>query len=245
MGILKTNHVVSDEEREYQKENLLRLENEFDMTKAMGVKKHPDAMQFIFDKNRECFVVVPGPEENFKLKNPYVVDFKQVKDVYMEVEEYWTKSQNKFDEIRSNRTLLQGDFDKVFWRYNLNLVIVTNHPYAKTIRYQMNYKTIITRVANGIFVHRGLELNGTFRGAELKEESERIAKFAQDQKKCVGVARILNLDDDDNKKERDGIEGLLVGAAERYFDEKFVKRMENVSRHLDRAYRISKVLGKA
>ena len=97
MGIFKTTHKVTDDERNFQKENLKRLESEFDMTKAMGVKKFRDAMQFIYDKDRRCFVVVEGPEETFKLKNPYIIDFDQVKDAYVEVEEFWTEKMGKFE----------------------------------------------------------------------------------------------------------------------------------------------------
>ena len=52
MGIFKTTHKVTEEEKAFQLENLERLKNEFDVTKAMGVKKYPDAMQFIYDKER-------------------------------------------------------------------------------------------------------------------------------------------------------------------------------------------------
>lgn len=39
MGIFKTTHKVTEEEKTFQLENLERLKNEFDVTKAMGVKK--------------------------------------------------------------------------------------------------------------------------------------------------------------------------------------------------------------
>ena len=56
MGIFETTHEVTPEETGFQTENLKRLKNEFDVTKAMGVKKYPDAIQFIYDEKRRCFV---------------------------------------------------------------------------------------------------------------------------------------------------------------------------------------------
>lgn len=147
MGIFKTTHKVTEEEKAFQLENLERLKNEFDVTKAMGVKKYPDAMQFIYDKERRCFVVVEGPEETFKLKNPYIIDFDQVKDAYVEVEEFWTEKPGKFEIRPIQNSLMMEDFDKVFWRYNIHMHFETTHPYAKHIEYQMNYKTVITRIS--------------------------------------------------------------------------------------------------
>lgn len=241
MGIFNTKHEVTAEEKQMQAENLKRLESAFDATKAMGVKKFPDAMQFIYDKERKCFVVVQGPEETFKLKNPWIVDFDQVKDVYIEVEEFWTEEGGKFAVTKPiQRSLQATNFDDVFWRYDIYMNIVTSHPYAGTIRYKMNYNQIITRIA-GIrltFAPRGLELNGKYSGPEIKAQSERIAAFAEKQKEAVGTEKKVDIL---THNRPDSLAGKM---AKDYFDEKFVTRMENVSKHLDRAYRISKVLGR-
>ena len=85
MGLFNFKTKAKEEEKVFQQENLKRLESEFDVTKALGVKKYPEATQFIYDKERRCFVVVEGPEDTFKSKNPYIIDFDQVKDAYVEV----------------------------------------------------------------------------------------------------------------------------------------------------------------
>lgn len=249
MGLFKTKHIVTEAEREFQKENMIRLRDEFDMTKAMGVKKYPDAMQFIYDKERRCFVVVQGPEDTFKLKSPWVVDFDQVEDVYLDVEEWWTATGNRFDTVQPHHILVQSEYDKVFWRYNLLMVIKTSHPYAKTITYYMNYYNIVTRIAGlRLFVQRGLDLKGEYRGEQLAEQSARIAELAEKQKEAVGREKmtniILNTDKQKAHNEKGMGERIFESMKEDYFNEKYIKKMVNVSKHLDRAYRISKVLGK-
>lgn len=248
MGIFKTTHKVTPEEKAFQSENLKRLENEFDVSKALGIKKYPDAMQFIYDRERRCFVVVEGPENVFKLKNPYIIDFDQVKDVYLEVEEFWTESPNKHEIVKTlgQRTLTADKYDEVFWRYNMFMNIETSHPYAETIRYRMNYNTVITKVSGFrlTFPPRGLELNGKFRGEEIKKASERVMAIADDQRKAVGKAK--KVDRITGKHADEGIlEGALRMAVSDIFEEKYVKKMETVAGHLDRAYRIAKLLGKA
>ena len=242
MGLFKTTREVTPEEKAFQKENLERLENEFDATKAMGVKKFPDAMQFIYNKDRRCFVVVEGPEETFKLRNPYIIDFDQVKDVWLEVEEYWTEEPGKFvaGQGYGQHTLLAERFDEVFWRYNLFMNIDTTHPYAGKIRYQMNYNQIITQIA-GLrlkFAPRGLELNGEYRGEEILRQAERIEAFAAEQAKAVKREKVVDIATHNRP------DSMLGKIKKDYFDEKYVQRMENVSKHLTRAYRIAKLLGK-
>lgn len=237
MGIFKTTHKVTEEEKAFQLENLKRLESEFDVTKAMGVKKYPDAMQFIYDKERRCFVVVEGPEDTFKLKNPYIIDFDQVKAAYVEVEEFWTEKPGKFEIRPIQNGLKMEDFDKVFWRYNINMHFETTHPYAEHIEYQMNYKTVITRISGlRLMAKRGLELHGKYKGEEIKEQAERIAEFAEHQQKAVGKEKMLSL------VTKTGPDSMLERVVGDFFEQKFVDRMNNISKHLDRAYRICKVL---
>ena len=240
MGIFDFKHKVAEAEIEFQQENLDRLESNFDATKAMGVKKYADAMQFIYDKERRCFVVVEGPEDDFKSRNPYIIDFDQVKDAYVEVEEFWTEKPDKFDiKAPMQNSLKMGDFDKVFWRYNIIMHIETTHTYEKHIKYQMNYNTIITRISGlRLISRRGLELHGEYRGEEIKKESERIAEFAAQQQEAVGKDKMFDLVTGNRS------ESLLERMTVDYFEQKFVDRMNNISKHLDRAYRICKVLGK-
>ena len=91
MGLFNFMRKGKEEKKAFQEENLKRLESEFDATEALGVKEFPSAMQFIYDKERRCFVVVEGPEDDFKSKNPYIIDFDQVKEAYVEVDEFWTE----------------------------------------------------------------------------------------------------------------------------------------------------------
>ena len=240
MGIFDFKKKMSEEEKVFQQENLKRLENEFERTKALGVKKFPDAMQFIYDKERRCFVVVEGPEDDFKSKNPYIIDFDQVKDAYIEVEEFWTEKIDKhaLKEPMQNRLMME-DFDKVLWRYNIIMHIETTHPYAKHIEYQMNYNTIITRISGlRLICRRGLELNGEYRGEEIKKQSERVAEFAEHQQEAVGKEKMLDLVTGNRP------DSLLGKMTVDYFEQKFVDRMNNISKHLERAYRICKILGK-
>ena len=238
MGIFDFKSKVKEDEIIFQQENLKRLENEFDMTKALGVKKFPEAMQFIYDKERRCFVVVEGPEDTFKSKNPYIIDFDQVEDAYVEVEEFWTEKPGKF-EIKApmQNSLKMGDFDKVFWRYNIIMHFETTHPYAKHIEYQMNYNTIITRVSGlRLISRRGLELNGKFKGEAIKKEAERIAEFAEQQQEAVGKEKMLDIVTGNRP------DSILDKMTVDYFEQKFVDRMNNISKHLERAYRICKLL---
>lgn len=75
---------------ESKKENRKLLE-QFQVTKAWGVKKYRTAMQFIYDETHRCFVVVEGPEETFREREPYVIRFDQVNSVALEVDEYWSE----------------------------------------------------------------------------------------------------------------------------------------------------------
>ena len=134
-------------------------------------------------------------------------------------------------------SLKMGDFDKVFWRYNVIMHFKTTHPYAKHLEYQMNHETIITRISGlRLISRRGLELNGNYKGEEIKEQSERVAEFAVHQQEAVGKEKLMDL------VTNDGPDSLLDMLAGNFFEQAFVDGMNEVSRHLDRAYRICKVL---
>jgi len=80
---------------ESKKENRKLLE-QFRVTKAWGVKKYRTAMQFIYDEAHRCFVVVEGPEETFREREPYVIRFDQVNSVALEVDEYWSEEGGQY-----------------------------------------------------------------------------------------------------------------------------------------------------
>lgn len=240
MGLFDFMRKGKEEKRAFQEENLKRLEGEFDPTGALGAGTFPDAMQFIFDGDRRCFVVVEGSADDFRSKNPYVIDFDQVEDAYVEVDEYWTEKDGKFDlRAPGQGSLKMEDFDKVFWRYDVIMHFKTTHPYAKHVEYRMNRDTIITRVSGlRLISRRGLELNGQFRGEEIKRQSQRVAEFAAGQQEAVGREKVLGLVTGDRP---DGLLGMLV---QDFFEQAYVDGMNAVSEHLDRAYRICKVLEK-
>lgn len=115
------------------------------MTKAWGVKKYPVAMQFIYDEPHQWFVVVEGPENTFKEREPYVVRFDQVESVAVEVDEYWSESGDRYAP-KGQGILTQDMYKKVYWRYDFYLIIRTQHPCVKTIRNKMNFRTTIMKV---------------------------------------------------------------------------------------------------
>ena len=104
---------------EYIEENR-RLLDEFNVTKAWGIKKYRVATQFVYDADKRQFVVVEGPVEDpsvdFRDKNPDVISFDQVKDVWLEVDEYWTEGNGEFEPRPVNQNLLQEKYKDVFWR---------------------------------------------------------------------------------------------------------------------------------
>ncbi len=238
MGLFSRKKEVSPEELAAREENKKRLE-EFTPTKSWGIKKYPDAMQFMYDENMKAFVVVEGPDDTFKERNPFVIDFDQVKDVWLEVDEWWTEGDNKFDVTRSGKILLQGDYSKVFWRYDFYINIETTHPFAGAIRYKMNYNTNILKVpGTHLFVHRGLELDKkTYRRPEIKEAVEKLEAFEEQIKSGLKKEKAFDIL---TQQRPDTILGKLE---KDLTDDWYVSRIENVVGHLKRAYRISKVVG--
>ncbi len=169
MGLFSKLKGLSPEEKVAKEENKKQLEK-FEVTKSWGVKKHPDAIQFIYDENMKAFVVVEGPDDTFKERNPFVIGFDEVKDVWLEIDEWWTEDAEKFNPVRGYGILTQDRYSQVFWRYDFYLNIETTHPFAEKIRYKMNYNTNILKVpGTHLFVHRGLELNEkNYRRPEIK-----------------------------------------------------------------------------
>ncbi len=217
--------------------NRSRLE-QFNMTKAWGVKKVATAMQFIYDEEHRWFTAVEGPETAFKEKNPWVVDFDQVTDVYLEVDEWWTENDDKYNFFRDRHVLKMEDYSKVFWRYDFYMVIETTHPQAKTIRYKMNTSSLITKVQGlHLFVRRGWELNGKYKGKALDEQIERMEKLYDNE--TAALAKERGLDVLTGRKRE---EGLLEGAVKDLVEDRYVKRIQFAVDHMKRVKRVRKLL---
>ena len=230
---------------EYIEENR-RLLDEFNVTKAWGIKKYRVATQFVYDADKRQFVVVEGPVEDpsvdFRDKNPDVISFDQVKDVWLEVYEYWTEGNGEYEPRPVNQNLLQEKYKDVYWRYDFYLNIETDHPYAGTIRYQMNFKPTITKVPqHGIFFKRGVGIGGTYRGEEIEQLALELQAFGEDEQKIEDVKKKLDIILVKNKGKTllQGVGDNLIRDAK---NEIYFKKLANMGAHVDRADRISKLL---
>ena len=240
MGLFgKKDKVVRPDE--YIEENRAKLD-EFEITKAWGVKKYQNAIQFIYDKDKREFVVVEGPEETFRDREPDVVSFDQVKKVYLEVEEYWTEGNGEFEPKPLNQNLLQERYKDVYWRYDFYINIETDHPYAGNIRFKTNYKPTITKVPQrGIFYRRGFEIGGTYEGEAIEILAARLNVFNEDEKDMDKIERKIEIFTLHNKGKGtlEGIRDELVNDAKK---EIYYKKISNMGAHVKRAERISKLL---
>ena len=230
---------LSAEEIAALDENRRRLDD-FEVSAAWGVKKVANAKQFIYDEKNRNFVVVDGPEETFRERNPWIIGFDHVRDVYLEVDEWWTETNEKYAVGRGYGILTQDRYDDVFWRYDLYMVIETDHPYAKTIRYAMNTSPIITKVQGmHLFVRRGLELKGVYRGKEIAEQITRLEKLIDDETKALGKERTFDLVTGKNRGE-----GVIEGVVTDLVEDHYIKRIEFVIKHMQRVQRVAKLLEK-
>ncbi|MBQ0005717.1 MAG: hypothetical protein KBS68_07655 [Clostridiales bacterium] len=227
---------ISEEEKLYQEENRKLLEA-FTPTKALGVKKVQVATQFIYDEDRKQFVVVEGPEDTFKEKNPYVISYDQVKSVSLEIEETWSEDKNEYAPA-DGRRLLQNQYKEVYWRYDFFLIIETTHPYAKTIRYKMNWHKTVTKVPSKqiMFFRRGFELGGTYTAAELPALIERMEQLLVDEAKTIHGEKVF---DTITHQRPDTILGKLIEDGK---DDIYLKKIDNMTKHIKRANRIAKIL---
>ncbi|NLY87416.1 MAG: hypothetical protein GX083_02560 [Clostridiales bacterium] len=238
MALFSRKKEISAEEIQAKEENKKKLED-FNVTKAWGVKKYESAMQFIFDKEKRQFVVVEGPEETFKEKNPYVIDFDQVEDVVLEVEEMWFEKsgQTGQQDIFNRRNLMQDMYAKVEWHYDCYVIIKTTHPFAEEIKFKTNYKPTIVKVKSRRFLYRrGLEIGGQYRGEGIEELIRKMSEWVGREESAVKKDKVL---------------GPLTGGGKASFGEKFladwmdgvyIQRVENMIKHVERVDRISKLL---
>lgn len=231
---------------EYLESNRRQL-GSFEVTKAWGVKKYRTSMQFVYDEGHRQFVVVEGPLDDpsvdFRDKDPDVVSFDQVKDVWLEVDEYWTEGKGEFEARPLNQTITQDRYDDVYWRYDFYLNIETNHPYAGTIRYKMNFKPTIVKVPekHGFIYRRGVGIGGTYRGEEITQLALELQAFDEDEQKAADFRKKLDilLVKNKGKTVLEGVTDNLVRDAK---NSVYFAKLANMGAHIARADRISKLL---
>ena len=131
----------------------------------------------------------------------------------------------------------------MYWRYDFYLNIETDHPYAKTIRYQMNFKPTITKVPEkwGIFYRRGVGIGGTYRGDEIAQLALELQAFDEDEQKAADYKKKLDvlLVKSKGKSFFEGVGDKLVRDAK---NEIYFKKLANMGAHVARADRISRLL---
>lgn len=232
---------ASPEEQAAREANKARLEN-FKVTKALGIKKYPTAMQFIYDDDNRCFVVVEGPEDTFKERNPWVIDYDQVTGVALEVEENWSEDKSEYAP-KGYGILLQDKYDEVWWKYDFNAIIETSHPYAGTINYKMNFKTTSIMVPNrkGIFVRRGLEIGGKYSGEALDELIAKMEEMQMEEPTNLRFKRIMRPAPEGKKGFLDTLKDNLV---EQYDADRYMKAISNMTTHVKRVKNIEKITSK-
>lgn len=225
-----------------REENRKKLE-EFNVTKAWGIKKYEGAgaYQFIFDEEKKWFVVVPGPVSDFRKKEPWVVDFGQVSDVILDVDEYWTEKGGQYDVGRGRGVLLQDDYAKVYWRYDFYLTIKTSHPYAGKIRYKMNFKTTVTKVESRYFMYRrGFEIGGTYSGKQIKGLRKKMDELIETERAAIRRGKVIGFLDDEHPE--DWADAAKEGVMEAVEDNQYTKKLDNMRNHVKRAERINRLL---
>lgn len=228
---------MTDEQLAAQEANKDLL-NKFNATEVLGVKKDEGGSKlFIYDEDMKAFVIADGPQATYKERNPYVIRFDQVEDVWLEVDEWWSEEGKKFDKYHDYHILTQDNYSKVYWHYDFYMNFKTTHPCCPEIRYQMNYSTNILKVPGfHLFVHRGLELNGTFRGPEIKENRIRIEDFCTQIQEGLKDEKLFDI------ITRQRPDGIMDKMRKDMTDDWFVSRIDNVAKHLRRAGKISKII---
>lgn len=243
MGLLGKKDKRSEE---YLEGNRRELEA-FSVTKAWGIKKYRPAMQFVYDGDRRKFVVVEGPVEDpsvdFRDKDPDVVSFDQVRDVWLEVDEYWTEGNGEYEPKPFSQNITQDRYKDVYWRYDFYLNIESDHPYAASIRYQMNFKPTIIKVPDkaGIFYRRGAGIGGTYRGDEISQLAFELQAFDEDERKAAEFRKKL-----DNLLVKNKGKSIFESAGDKLMrdaaDELYFRKLANMGAHVARADRISRLL---
>ncbi|MBQ0078608.1 MAG: hypothetical protein KBS66_01780 [Eubacterium sp.] len=229
---------VSPEEQAAREANKAKLDG-FKVTKALGIKKYASAMQFIYDDENKQFVVVEGPEDTFKERDPWVIDYSQVTRVALDVEESWSEEKGEYAPDGYG-ILLQDKYDEVWWRYEFYAIIETTHPYAGKIRYPMNFKKSIIQVPNhkGIFYRRGLEMNGVYEGEKLDELIAKMEELQLTEPSNLSFKRIMARPVGEKKGLLDMVKQDLK---DEYDADKYMKAISNMTVHVKRAKRIREI----
>ncbi len=149
-------------------------------TRALGIKKYPEAMQFIYDEDHRRFVVVEGPEETFRDRKPTVIDFREVIDVYLHADQYWTEERKQKKKDRGTEKLAPERYGDVFWHYNFYLHILTSRPGMEEIVYKMNYRQTVLQVPSHDGTRRGLELSGVIRNKGYTQNIKRLESWVEE-----------------------------------------------------------------
>ncbi len=244
-GLRNANEADIRSQISFRQQNRKNLDS-FRVTKAWGVKKYRTALQFVYDGESRQFVIVEGPVEDpdvdFREKNPDIISFDQVKDVWLEVDEYWTEGKGEFEPKPIDQRLTQDKYDEVFWRYDFYLNLETTHPYAERIRYKMNFKPTILKIPQrGPVFRRGVDIGGNYRGEEIDILAARLEAFGgreekiEEGKKLIDVFLLKNKGEGSLEKIRDGL--IKDAGNEIYF-----RKIANMGAHAARAARISKLL---
>lgn len=105
------------------------------------------------------------------------------------------------------------------------------------IGYKMNYRTTIMKVPQRITYRRGLEIGGTYEGTELTELAGIMDGIGKSENKALDMERKIDVVLLRNK-DKSFLEKLSDGLN----DDVYLKKLENVSAHIKRADRISKLL---
>lgn len=215
-----------------REQNRVALER-FQPTKAWGVKKYQVAMQFIYDAEQRAFVVVEGPEESFRERNPDIIRFDQVRDVWLEVVENWSEDGGQYAPNGVGQ-LLQDRYKEVFWRYDFILHIELSHPYLREIAYPMNFKTTVMQVPQRGFVYRrGLEMGGEYRGEDISALANALDRTESRERTSIDLNRKLDVVLLRRKSQSLG-EKIIQG----FEDEVYLKKIDNMCAHVRRAERI-------
>ncbi len=200
MGIFSKKKVEVVETISPEELNAKRLKA-FEPTKAWGIKKYEDAIQFIYDEDKRQFVVVEGPEATFRERNPHVFAFSDVIDVYMHVVQFWTEERNQGEDEKGTGKLEPERFGEVFWHYDIYLHILTKVPGYEDICFKMNYKPTIIQVPSHDGTRRGLELNGLIRNKGYTVNIKRLeawneeAEFEGTDLERANMSKVRNIVD--------------------------------------------------
>ena len=164
----------------YNEENDALLDS-FNPTKAYWDRSAIITRMFLIDENNRQFTVVQTPIEDFRNRKPEIFSFDMARDVYLEVDESWAEEDGAMA-LEKHSNVIQDDYDEVYWHYRFYLNVILDHPYIKSIRYQMNDQPVIIKFERrGLVFKRGLEISGIYSADRLDLLSEQLDDMAGDR----------------------------------------------------------------